>query len=292
MESKGIIVGVGEALWDVLPDGKQIGGAPANFAFHASHLGFEGWAVSAVGSDALGDEIVETLSAKGVKTLIQRTSQPTGTVQVTLSGEGIPHYEICQDVAWDNINYTAEVDSLAQKALCVVFGSLAQRQEPSRTTIHRFVERIAEREDTMRIFDINLRQKFYNKEMLEGSLKLCNILKINDEELVVFCSMFAIEGATLEERCRKIMADYSLDMLILTCGDVESYIFHQGGTSRIATPRVEVADTVGAGDSFTATFASSMLSGESVERAHTLAVKVAAFVCTQKGAMPESKIEI
>ncbi|MFR9648918.1 MAG: carbohydrate kinase [Rikenellaceae bacterium] len=289
METKGIIVGVGEALWDLLPDGKQIGGAPANFAFHASHMGFEGWAVSAVGADSLGDEIITTLNSKGVKTLIQRTSQPTGTVQVTLSGEGIPHYEICQGVAWDNINYTPEVEALAQKALCVVFGSLAQRNEPSRSTIHNFVECIAQRSGTMRIFDINLRQKYYNREMIAESLRLCNILKINDEELVVFCSLFSMESGTLEERCRKIIEDYSLDMLILTCGDTESYIFHQGGTSRIPTPKVEVADTVGAGDSFTATFATSMLRGESVEKAHALAVKVAAYVCTQKGAMPETQ---
>ncbi len=286
MKSDRIIVGLGEALWDVLPGGREIGGAPANFAYHASQMGFEGWIVSAVGADELGDEIVDTLRSKGLKTLIARTEQPTGTVQVTLSGEGIPHYEICRDVAWDNIEYTPELDALAAKAECVVFGSLAQRSEPSRSTIQRFVERVAHRGDTMRIFDINLRQKFYTKQMIEESLALCNVLKINDEELVVFCNMFGLSEADLEQRCTTIISRYSLDMLILTCGDVESYIFYQGGISRIATPRVTVADTVGAGDSFTATFATSMLRGDDVATAHALAVKVAAYVCTQKGAMP------
>ncbi len=287
MKNSNIIVGLGEALWDMLPSGKQIGGAPANFAFHASRAGFEAWVVSAVGRDELGEEIIATLKSKGLNTLIQQTPQPTGTVEITLSGEGIPHYQINQGVAWDNIEYTQEVEALADKSRCVVFGSLAQRSEPSRSTIQNFVRRVAQRGETMRIFDINLRQNFYNKEMISSSLDISNVLKINDEEIVIFCQLFSIEGEGYQEICREIIAQYQLDMVILTCGDKESYIFHSGGTSRIATPRVKVVDTVGAGDSFTATLATSILSGESVEVAHQRAVEVAARVCTQKGAMAD-----
>jgi fructokinase len=281
-----LVIGLGEALWDMLPEGKKLGGAPANFAYHASQFGLKGVAVSAIGQDALGDEIIEALDAKGLKYYIERLSYPTGTVQVTLDEKGIPQYEIKTDVAWDNIPYTAELDAMAKQCRAVCFGSLAQRHTVSRETINRFLDNMPEDEGQLKIFDINLRQQFYNKEILENSFRKCNVLKINDEELLVVSKMFDIESTDFEVICRELLAEYQLKMLILTCGVDGSYIFTEHITSFQPTPKVEVADTVGAGDSFTGSFCAAILKGLPITQAHELAVKVSAFVCTQQGAMP------
>lgn len=280
-----LVIGLGEALWDMLPEGKKLGGAPANFAYHASQFGLKGVAVSAIGQDALGDEIIEALDAKGLKYYIERLSYPTGTVQVTLDEKGIPQYEIKTDVAWDNIPYTAELDAMAKQCRAVCFGSLAQRHAVSRETINRFLDNMPEDEGQLKIFDINLRQQFYNKEVLENSFRKCNVLKINDEELLVVSKMFDIESTDFEVICRELLAEYQLKMLILTCGVDGSYIFTEHITSFQPTPKVEVADTVGAGDSFTGSFCAAILKGLPITQAHELAVKVSAFVCTQQGAM-------
>lgn len=281
-----LVIGLGEALWDMLPEGKKLGGAPANFAYHASQFGLKGVAVSAIGQDALGDEIIEALDAKGLKYYIERLSYPTGTVQVTLDEKGIPQYEIKTDVAWDNIPYTAELDAMAKQCRAVCFGSLAQRHTVSRETINRFLDNMPEDEGQLKIFDINLRQQFYNKEVLENSFRKCNVLKINDEELLVVSKMFDIESTDFEVICRELLDEYQLKMLILTCGVDGSYIFTEHITSFQPTPKVEVADTVGAGDSFTGSFCAAILKGLPITQAHELAVKVSAFVCTQQGAMP------
>lgn len=278
-----LVVGLGEALWDMLPDGKQVGGAPANFAYHASQFGCDGVAVSALGNDSLGDEIVEYFDSRGLRYLLQRTAFPTGTVQVTLDAAGIPQYEICENVAWDNIEYTDELDELASKADCVCFGSLAQRGAVSYDTITRFLDRMPA--DSLKVFDINLRQHFYTSEVLDASMNRCNILKINDEELEVITPMFGLSGS-VEHRCRALMEKYGLRCLILTCGTDGSYVFTADEVSFLETPRVKVADTVGAGDSFTGAFCGSLLAGASVRDAHRRAVDVAAFVCSQSGAMP------
>ncbi|MDE6306218.1 MAG: carbohydrate kinase, partial [Muribaculaceae bacterium] len=215
--------------------------------------------------------------------LLQRTVFPTGTVQVTLDAAGIPQYEICENVAWDNIEYTDELDELASKADCVCFGSLAQRGAVSYGTITRFLDRMPA--DSLKVFDINLRQHFYTSEVLDASMNRCNILKINDEELEVITPMFGLSGS-VEHRCRALMAKYGLRCLILTCGTDGSYVFTADEVSFLETPRVKVADTVGAGDSFTGAFCGSLLAGASVRDAHRRAVDVAAFVCSQSGAMP------
>lgn len=277
------VVGLGEILWDCLPEGKKLGGAPANFAFHAGLLGAKTIAVSAIGNDALGDEILRELDAKGLKYLLPRTEQPTGTVQVTLDGEGIPTYEIKTGVAWDNIPLSAEMVQLAEKCRCVCFGSLAQRSEVSRNTIREFLRHTSE--DCLKIFDINLRQHFYSKELIHDSLLACNILKINDEELDIVAELFALQAYGVEERCRRLLEDYNLQLVILTCGVNGSYVFASDQKSFLETPKVEVADTVGAGDSFTGAFAASLLAGHTLLEAHQLAVRVSAYVCTKKGAM-------
>jgi fructokinase len=283
---KRYIVGLGEALWDVLPEGKKLGGAPANFAYHAGQfLGMDNTiAVSALGEDKLADETEEAIKEHSLNYLMPRVPYPTGTVQVTLTGDGIPTYDIKENVAWDNIPFTDEMKEIAKNARAVCFGSLAQRNVVSRENIHKFLD--ATPEDCVKIFDINLRQQFYTKEIIQESLKRCNILKINDEELVLIGRMFGYPGLDIENKCWLILGKYNLDMLVLTCGTNGSYVFTPGQMSFQETPKVEVADTVGAGDSFTGSFVGSILNGKPVPEAHKTAVQVSAFVCTQNGAMP------
>lgn len=283
MEKK-YVVGLGEALWDVLPEGKKLGGAPANFAFHAGQFGLNSIAVSALGEDNLAEETIQQLEEKNLQYCMPRVPYPTGTVQVTLDNEGIPTYDIKENVAWDNIPFNDDVKAIAENARAVCWGSLAQRNVVSRESIYKFLD--ATPKDCMKIFDINLRQNFYTKEVICESMKRCNILKINDEELVLIGRMFGYPGLDIENKCWLILGKYDLDMLVLTCGTNGSYVFTPGSMSYQPTPKVEVADTVGAGDSFTGTFCASILAGKPVTEAHKLAVSVSAYVCTQNGAMP------
>lgn len=281
-----IVVGMGEALWDVLPEGKKIGGAPANFAYHVSQFGLPSCVVSAIGDDALGKEIIENFTSKGLDQLIAEVPYPTGTVQVEIDQTGIPLYDIKENVAWDNIPYTEHLDALAKRTKAICLGSLAQRNVVSRETINHFLDTMPKDDDSLIVFDVNLRQGFYNKEILCKSMQNCNILKINDEELITVSRMFGYPGIDLQDKCWILLGKYNLKMLILTCGINGSYVFTPGNVSFQPTPKVEVADTVGAGDSFTAAFIASILKGKSVTEAHTIAVKTSAYVCTQKGAMP------
>lgn len=281
-----IVVGMGEALWDVLPEGKKIGGAPANFAYHVSQFGLPSCVVSAIGNDTLGKEIIENFTSKGLDQLIAEVPYPTGTVQVEIDQTGIPLYDIKENVAWDNIPYTEHLDALAKRTKAVCFGSLAQRNVVSRNTINHFIDTMPKDDDSLIVFDVNLRQGFYNKEILCKSMQNCNILKINDEELITVSRLFGYPGIDLQDKCWILLGKYNLKMLILTCGINGSYVFTPGNVSFQPTPKVEVADTVGAGDSFTAAFIASILKGKSVTEAHSIAVKTSAYVCTQKGAMP------
>ena len=223
---------------------------------------------------------------------IETVPYPTGTVQVELDAEGVPCYDIKEGVAWDNIPYTKDLDELAHQACAVCFGSLAQRSVVSRNTINAFLDAMPHDANVLKIFDINLRQSFYTKEILCNSFKRCNILKINDEELVTVSRMFGYPGIDLQDKCWILLGKYNLKMLILTCGVNGSYVFTPGEMSFVETPKVEVADTVGAGDSFTAAFVAAILSGKTVREAHELAVETSAYVCTQNGAMPELPAEL
>ena len=278
------IIGVGEALWDVLPEGKKPGGAPANFAYHIGQFGERSIAISALGEDKLAEETIKQLDAKELRYIMPHVPYPTGTVQVTLDNEGVPTYDIRENVAWDNIPLTDEMLAVARNARAICWGSLAQRNVVSRNTIYQLIK--ATPSDCLRIFDINLRQTFYTKEIIQESLKLCNVLKINDEELVAIGRMYGYPGLDIQDKCWLILGKYDLDMLVLTCGINGSYVFTPGTMSFRETPKVDVADTVGAGDSFTAAFCTAVLKGEPVAEAHRLAVEVSAFVCTQNGAMP------
>ena len=295
---KNYIVGLGEILFDCLPEGKKLGGAPANFAYHVRNFGLEGIAVSAVGKDGDGRQIKEELKPRGLRYHLEEVDYPTGTVQVSLSGNGIPQYDICTGFAYDNIPWTPEIEEIARNARGVCFGSLAQRNAVSRGTIQKFLDTMAP-VGTLKVFDINLRQNWYSREVVEESLRRCNVLKLNDDEIVTVSGLLGLrpisekaDGSPLqlvdfEDQCREIMKEYDLQMLILTCGVNGSYVFCEDGkTSFQHTPKVGVADTVGAGDSFTGSFVASLLLGKSVEEAHEKAVKISAFVCTCNGAMP------
>lgn len=282
------VVGIGEVLWDVLPEGKKLGGAPANFAYHVSQFGLDGVAVSAIGNDGLGEEIVKVLSGKKLATVLQRNDFPTGTVDVVLDLNGIPTYDITNDVAWDHIHFDTALENLALQTKAVCFGSLAQRGKESRECIRNFVELVGHGYDepVYKIFDINLRQNFYSKELIEESMHMCNVMKINDDELLLLKPMLNIEAKTGEQFCRRIMERYKMDMIVLTCGIDGSYVFAPDVMSYQPTPVVEVVDTVGAGDSFTASFVACLLKGMPVKDAHERAVAVSAFVCASEGAMP------
>ena len=281
--SKKVIVGIGEILWDMLPSGKALGGAPANFAYHATRLGEEGWAVSAIGPDALGREILDIVAEKRLKSIISCTDKPTGTVQVELDAKGVPTYTIMEDVAWDNIPFTPEMEALARRADAVCFGSLVQRMA-SHESVLRFLR--ATRPDTLKVFDINLRQHYYSREVLEESLKLADILKINDEEIRIVADLFGLEGDDVAA-CRALIGRYDLRLVILTKGADGSEVITADETIPQPAGEAKVVDTVGAGDSFTAAFVVAYLRGDSLADAQRLASDTAAYVCSCKGAMPE-----
>jgi fructokinase len=284
MQKKYKVAGIGEVLWDQLPQGDVLGGAPANVAYHAGQLGAESYIVSAVGKDKLGDEIISRLSNKDINLLISRVSYPTGTVKVTLDNKGIPDFVIIRDVAWDYIELTDERLKLAKQLDAVCFGSLAQRNNVSHNAITKFLTLVPEK--ALKIFDINLRQNFYSKELITESLKISNILKINDDELIVVAKLFGWEGDE-ETLCRKLLETFQLKMVAYTCGTKGSYLYSREEKSFMETPVVDVKDTIGAGDAFTAGLMVSLLNGNTLRKCHALAVEISAFVCENEGAMPE-----
>lgn len=286
-----LVVGLGEVLWDCLPSGRKLGGAPANFTYHAMQCGCNAVAVSAVGNDALGEETLDLLASKGLRCEMPAIDYPTGKVEVTLDADGVPAYRFSPDVAWDHIPFSAAVREIAKTCRAVCFGSLAQRSNESRDAISKFLD--ATPADCLKIFDINLRQNFYDFATLEHSMNRCNVLKINDEEFELVTRLAGLKLEDVETAARALMKRYAISTLVLTCGEEGSYVFADDGTANHEkTPRVCVADTVGAGDSFTAAFVSGMLGGMGIAAAHKLAVDVSAFVCTQHGAMPELPAEL
>ena len=279
-----LIIGIGEILWDMLPQGRQLGGAPANFAYHVSKLGMQGVVVSAIGNDALGDEIMSFLEDKNLDLHLMRVENPTGVVNIELNNVGIPMYNIVENVAWDSIPFTSELEVLAQNTKAVCFGSLAQRNEVSRNTIRRFIESLPQQ--CLKVFDVNLRQQYYSREIIEWSMTHCDVLKLNDEEIVELKRIWAMEEITDASFCAELQRRYDIKIIILTCGAAGSYVYSKdGAVSFQETPTVDVVDTVGAGDSFTAAFVVSLLKGESIAVAHSKATAVAAATCTHSGAM-------
>ena len=286
MEKKRYVVGLGELLWDLLPSGKRLGGAPANFAYHVSQFGLKGLAISAVGQDALGEETIQELERKQILAYIERVEYPTGRVNVQLDEAGIPLYDIQQDVAWDNIPFTEKLREIAENTQAVCFGSLAQRSPQSRVAIQAFLASLPADDDVLRIYDINLRTPFYSKEVVDLSLSAANVLKVNDEELPILANYYNLPQISPLEQCELLRQRFNLRLVIYTCGANGSYVISEEGVSSQPTPKVSVVDTVGPGDSFTASFCAALINGSPISEAHAIAVKVSAFVCTQQGAMP------
>ena len=278
-----VVVGIGELLWDLLPTGKTAGGAPINFVYHASRLGAEDYAVSAIGDDEDGVDILKELDKNSIQYLIEKVPYPTGTVKVDLKEDGIPEYTITERVAWDHMSPTSDAVDLAERADAICFGALAQRSIQSRETIQAILSFAPD--TAYRLFDINLRQHYYNKGLIEESLYLSNVLKMNSDEMNQLKELFGLSG-TEDEIAIWFMEKYNLRMVVLTAGASYSTVYTPDEVSTLPIPEVEVVDTVGAGDAFSAALIMSLLNGGTLKEAHRHAVKIAAFVCSNKGAWP------
>ena len=281
MEKK-TVLGVGEFLWDITPSGKRAGGAPVNFACHATCDEVEGWAVSAVGRDELGRELLETARENGIHLLVAEVDSPTGTVDVLLR-DGQPEYHINENVAWDYIPLTDELLRKARSASAITFGTLAQRAPVSRETTQALLRAVPD--SAWKVYDINLRQNFWSRELIEESLRLANAFKINNDEMDLLRDLFGCADMGYDEAAAKFIKDYGLRMLVLTAGEHYSSIYTPDGkVSEIPTPKVKVEDAIGAGDAFTGTLISELLRGRDLVQAHGKAVETAAYVCTKSGA--------
>lgn len=293
-ENRPLAVGLGEVLWDVFPDGKRLGGAPANFAWHAAQQGCRACVVSAVGDDALGREIESALAGKNLPAVLPRLPQPTGTVSIALDESGSAAYRFAENCAWDNLPFPLEAERIARSADAVCFGSLAQRGARSRETIARFLDSVPA--GALRVFDVNLRQNFFTDEILRGALARCSILKLNEDEAPVVAALLGADARCSRETLFAALFENfpALEIVVETLGKAGSVVATRGGVrSEVpADPRVRVVDTVGAGDSFTACFVACLLFGKTPEEAHRRAAATADFVCSRAGAMPEIPREL
>ena len=279
------IVGIGEVLWDLLPAGPQLGGAPGNFAYHAHALGADACVVTRVGPDDLGREIIRRFEEQGIAddTIQVDETAPTGTVSVSLSEKGNPNYTIHENVAWDRLDVTQAALKAIREADAICFGSLAQRGELSRAAIQRLVS--AASADSLRVFDINLRQKYFSREVIEQSLRLANVLKLNDGELPFLATMFDLSGST-QQQIEMLAQKFSLQVVALTRGPAGSLLFQIGQWSDCPSVSIEIVDTVGAGDSFTAALVLGLLQKMELDEINALADEVARHVCSCAGATP------
>ena len=279
------IVGIGEVLWDLLPSGMKLGGAPANFACHAHALGAQACVVTRVGNDDFGDDIFKRLEAQGIggRTVQLDPVAATGMVTVTLSATGIPQYIIHENAAWDRLAVTPAASAAIQAADAVCFGSLAQRSEPARTSIQQLVASAPA--GALRVFDINLRQQYYTPETIEHSLRLANVLKLNDGELPVLAEQFRLAG-TPRNMIQALAGRFELEVVALTRGPAGSLLYQNGQWSDCPSEPVKVVDTVGAGDSFTAALVLGLLRKMPLDEINYFADEVARFVCASAGATP------
>ena len=282
---KPLVVGIGELLWDLLPSGRQLGGAPANFAWFASALGARSCIVSAVGRDREGRDILSRLKKMGLsrRYIARDSARPTGLVAVALDRDGKPEYDIRRNAAWDFIRMTPELRALAGRADAVCFGSLAQRSPASRAAIRCFLSHVPAR--ALRVFDINLRQSFYSRATVEALLGLANIFKLNDEELVTVARMLRLRGGE-QEVAASLMRRFRLEAVSLTRGSRGAVLYCREGAFEAAALAPRVVDTVGAGDSFAAAIVMGFLNGAGRQATVESANRLAAFVCGQRGATP------
>ncbi|HZQ18989.1 MAG TPA: carbohydrate kinase [Terriglobales bacterium] len=281
------VVGIGEILWDLLPSGKQVGGAPANFAYCSHLLGENAIVLSRVGNDLLGKEIREELTkaAIGDQFLQADPVHPTGVVQVRLDGAGQPTFEIVQPVAWDFIEWTPELRRLASEVDAVCFGSLAQRSAGSRAAIRNFVA--TTRSDALRVLDVNLRQSFYSAEIIVESLKLANVVKLNHEEVPRMRELLAITNNTDILFCQTLIEQFDLRLVCITRGEHGALLCSQDGVDEHSGFRVRVKDTIGAGDAFTAALVHGLLEKRPLPKINELANRLGAWVASNLGATPQ-----
>ncbi len=281
-----IAVGLGEILWDMLPGGKQLGGAPFNFARHCDQLGLEGFPVSQIGTDELGDETLALLEAWGVTTgYVSRIPHyKTGVVRIRLDDQGKPTYDIRDNAAWDHMLFDTHLEELAPSVNLASFGTLAQRSESTRHAIYSFLDRM--RSDSLRLFDINIRQQYYSTESIERSLLRANILKLSDEELPIMRDAFSLNGS-VENQLSELKSRFNLKVVAFTRGAEGSLLIDNSGLDDHAGVPADKIDTIGAGDSFAATLCVGILSGMPLAQINENANKVASYVCSQPGATPE-----
>ena len=270
------ILAIGEVLWDLLPSGRQLGGAPANFAYHCRALGADARLVSRIGDDGLGREILGRFGQVGlpIKTVQVDADAPTGTVPVELGPGGQPRFTITENVAWDRIEADEPAMELAADADAIYFGSLAQRCESARRAIRQLVA--ASPRDSLKVFDVNLRPPFVDQTVIESSLAMANLLKLNDQELPVFARMFRLSGDVEDQLC-DLCDQFELDTIVLTRGERGSLLWTESGLSDHAGLVVEVCDTVGAGDAFTAALTVGLLAGWGLDAINERANEVAAL---------------
>ena len=280
-----VVVGLGEVLWDRFPDGDRLGGSPANFAFHAGQLGARAKLVSRVGLDSHGDRLLVALAEQGVdRKFLQKDAQhQTGLVRVKLV-DNQPNYDIVRPVAWDFINWTAEVAALANATDAVAFGTLAQRHEKSRATIQRFIH--AAPLDAFRLFDLNLRQRFYNRSVIEFGLDHATLLKLNHVELEVLAEMFHWGGAHEEQVVELLLKNHALKGVVVTHGEKGCHLYYGDELVRSAAPKIEMRGAVGAGDAFSAALVMGLLRNDPLQVVADRANEIGAYVASQSGGMP------
>ena len=280
------IIAIGEVLWDMLPGGRKVGGAPGNFAFHCSQLGADTAMISAVGDDELGRELLDYYTQMGLSTeLIEVVpDMPTGTVGVEILN-GQPEYTIFENVAWDRIIVTRRHLDRAAEADVVYFGSLVCRSETTRSSVQKLIAAAPDR--AMKVCDINLRAPFYSIETLRPLLEAADVLKLNDNEIGILGDMFEAPAGSVEEKARWFVEKYGYRLLAVTLGPEGALLVSPSETSRYRARPVEVVDTVGAGDSFAAQTVVGLLGGLSLGEINRRANELAAFVCTNRGGTPK-----
>ncbi len=283
------VVGVGEVLWDLLPGGACLGGAPANFAYITTLMGDQGIVASRVGEDSLGLEALRRMEELGLDIDHVQTDpqHPTGTVKVELDDQGTARFEIAHPVAWDSLGWTLGWQQLAENADAVCFGSLAQRSQESRATIRHFLRATAP--STVKIFDVNLRQSYYSQEILAESMSLADIVKLNDQELPKIMCLGKFPHKDELSSAQRLISTYDLQLVCVTRGDKGSLLVRHDDSSEHPGFRVSVADTVGSGDAFTAGLVHEYLHGASLDLMNEVANLVGAWVASEVGAMPTPK---
>ena len=292
MSDAPVVIGLGELLWDVFPDSRRPGGAPANVAFQAAQLGCDGRVASRVGDDPAGEELAAFLESKGLpSSLIQIDSaRPTGRVTVDVSDEGQPDYTIHENVAWDHLEPVDELLEAAAAASAVCFGTLAQRSSTSRETIHKVLA--ACRDECLVVYDVNLRQHWYDRDWIERSLKAATIAKLNREEADVLDTLLNVNAADHTAFGRRLIEIYGLSLVCITRAEDGCLLVTKTDTVDLPGKPIDVVDAVGAGDAFTAALIQAQLNGWPLAAAARFANEVGGLVASQAGAMPDVRSEL